>query len=127
MAETYATTDATHVLTLEEIRNLTEEGGKPEFLASDGTGKVFINLEDKDLVAVVDLKSGKVINRWPVAPGGAPVGMALDPASHNLVNRMPQAANDGVHEHGNRQDQRVASHRRRRPLDTPAGAASSAA
>src|ERR1039457_4699711 len=29
MAETYATTDATHVLTLEEIKNLTEEGGKP--------------------------------------------------------------------------------------------------
>jgi DNA-binding beta-propeller fold protein YncE len=67
-------------------------GGKPEFLAADGAGKVFINLEDKDLVAVVDLKSGKVINRWPVAPGGAPVGMALDPATHSLVIgcRKPQ-------------------------------------
>jgi DNA-binding beta-propeller fold protein YncE len=67
-------------------------GGKPEFLAADGTGKVFINLEDKDIVAVVDLKSGKVINRWPVAPGGAPVGMALDAATHTLVVgcRKPQ-------------------------------------
>jgi len=67
-------------------------GGKPEFLAADGDGKVFVNLEDKDLVAVVDLKSGKVINRWPVAPGGQPVGMALDPATHSLVIgcRKPQ-------------------------------------
>ncbi len=32
-------------------------GGKPEFLASDGVGKVFVNLQDKDLVAVVDLKT----------------------------------------------------------------------
>jgi DNA-binding beta-propeller fold protein YncE len=67
-------------------------GGKPEFLAADGTGKVFINLQDKDIVAVVDLKAGKVINRWPTAPGGSPVGMALEPATHSLVIgcRKPQ-------------------------------------
>jgi len=59
-------------------------GGKPEFLSSDGTGKVYINLEDKDLVAVVDLKSQKVITRWPVAPGGHPVGMALNARTHRL-------------------------------------------
>jgi len=53
-------------------------GGKPEFLATDGKGKAYVNLEDKDLVAVVDLKQRKVLNRWPVAPGGAPVGMAMD-------------------------------------------------
>lgn len=59
-------------------------GGAPEFLASDGSGKVYINLEDKNLVAVVDLKSRKVVNRWPVAPGGHPVGMSIDPAAHRL-------------------------------------------
>jgi DNA-binding beta-propeller fold protein YncE len=59
-------------------------GGKPEFLASDGSGKVFVNLEDKDVVAVVDLKSRSVVSRWPVAPAGHPVGMAIDPASHRL-------------------------------------------
>ncbi len=56
----------------------------PEFLAADGTGKVYINLEDKDMVAVVDLKTRKVAARWPVAPGGHPVGMAMDPAKHLL-------------------------------------------
>ena len=53
-------------------------GGKPEFLVADGQGKVYINLEDKDLVAVLDTKTMKVIARWPVAPGGSPVGMAMD-------------------------------------------------
>ena len=67
-------------------------GGAPEFLASDGTGKVYINLEDKDSVAVVDLKSRNVIARWPVSPGGQPVGMALDPKTHRLFIgcRKPQ-------------------------------------
>lgn len=55
-----------------------ELGGGPEFLAADGAGKAYINLEDKNLVAVVDLKERKVIARWPVGPGGTPVGMAMD-------------------------------------------------
>src|SRR5215467_2886120 len=55
-----------------------ELGGKPEFLAADGKGKAYINLEDKDEVVVVDLHARKVVSRWPSAPGGAPVGMAMD-------------------------------------------------
>ncbi len=58
--------------------------GAPEFLAADGSGKVYVNLADKDLVAVVDLKTRSVVARWPVAPGGRPVGMSFDPASHHL-------------------------------------------
>lgn len=59
-------------------------GGAPEFLAADRDGKAYINLEDKDLVAVVDLKANKVIARWPVAPGGHPVGMSIDGRDHLL-------------------------------------------
>jgi hypothetical protein len=59
-------------------------GGGPEFLAADGDGNAYVNLEDKDLVAVVDLKTRKVIARWPVAPGGHPVGMAIDNRKHLL-------------------------------------------
>jgi DNA-binding beta-propeller fold protein YncE len=61
-----------------------ELGGSPEFLAASGDGKAYVNLEDKDLVAVVDLKTRKVIARWPVAPGGHPVGMAIDRRNHLL-------------------------------------------
>ena len=67
-------------------------GGKPEFLASGGDGKVYINLEDKDQVAVVDVKARKVLAHWPVAPGGSPVGMAIDTKTHRLFIgcRKPQ-------------------------------------
>lgn len=59
-------------------------GGKPEFLAADAAGKAYVNLVDKGLVAVVDLKQRKVLARWPVAPGDAPVGMAID-RQHRLL------------------------------------------
>jgi len=67
-------------------------GGKPEFLAADGAGKVYVNLEDKDQIAVVDLKARKVLAHWPVAPGGSPVGLAIDAAKHRLFIgcRKPQ-------------------------------------
>ena len=58
--------------------------GAPEFLAADRNGKAYINLENKDLVAVVDLKTRKVIARWPVVPGGHPVGMSIDGPDHLL-------------------------------------------
>ncbi|MDT7815960.1 MAG: hypothetical protein QOJ51_4364 [Acidobacteriaceae bacterium] len=67
-------------------------GGAPEFLAADGAGKAYVNLEDKDNVAVVDLKARTVIAHWPVSPGGRPVGMALDREHHALIIgcRKPQ-------------------------------------
>jgi len=67
-------------------------GGAPEFLASDGTGKVYINLMDKNEVAVVDIKARRVVARWPVAPGGAPVGMSIDTKKGRLFIgcRKPQ-------------------------------------
>jgi len=59
-------------------------GGSPEFLTSDGSGRAYVNLMDKNEVAVVDLAARKVVARWPVAPGGAPVGMSLDPKTKRL-------------------------------------------
>ena len=69
-----------------------ELGGKPEYLAADGAGKVYVNLEDKNQVAVVDLKARKVLAHWPVAPGGSPVGLAIDTEKHRLFIgcRKPQ-------------------------------------
>ncbi len=67
-------------------------GGKPEFLAADGAGKAYVNLEDKDQVAVVDLKARKVLAHWPVAPGGTPVGLSIDTKNHRIFIgcRKPQ-------------------------------------
>lgn len=68
-----------------------ELGGAPEFLAA-ADGKAYINLEDKDMVAVVDLKTRQLTAKWPVAPGGRPVGMALDSKKHLLFigGRTPE-------------------------------------
>jgi len=67
-------------------------GGSPEFLATDGAGRAYVNVMDKDLVAVLDLRARKVVARWPVKPGGAPIGMAIDRKNHLLVIgcRKPQ-------------------------------------
>jgi DNA-binding beta-propeller fold protein YncE len=75
-----------------KIESPIQLGGAPEFLAADGAGKVYVNLEDKDSVAVVDLKARKVTAHWPVAPGGSPVGLALDRDHHALIIgcRKPQ-------------------------------------
>jgi DNA-binding beta-propeller fold protein YncE len=77
-------------------------GAKPEFLAADGRGKAYINLVDKDQVAVVDTRTMKVVNKWATSPGGSPVGMAMDPARRRLFIgcRKPQklivmSADDG--------------------------------
>lgn len=69
-----------------------ELGGKPEFLAADGQGKAYINLVDKNQVAVVDTTAMKVVAKWSTAPGGSPVGMSIDPAHRRLFIgcRRPQ-------------------------------------
>jgi DNA-binding beta-propeller fold protein YncE len=58
--------------------------GEPEFLAADTAGMVYINLMNTHEVAVVDLKERKVAAHWPVAPGGLPVGMAIDAKNGRL-------------------------------------------
>jgi DNA-binding beta-propeller fold protein YncE len=60
-------------------------GGKPEFAQADpGAGRVYDNLENKNAVAVIDTKHHRVVQRWPVAPGEAASGMAIDLKDHRL-------------------------------------------
>lgn len=67
-----------------QIDSPIELGGKPEFLASDGKGKIYVNLVDKGQVAVVDIMSRKVLDHWSVSPGGSPVGMSMDTNKRRL-------------------------------------------
>jgi DNA-binding beta-propeller fold protein YncE len=59
-------------------------GGSPEFAASDGRGHIYSNLEDKSEVVQIDSRTLQVLNRWSLAPGESPSGMAIDPAHSRL-------------------------------------------
>ena len=60
--------------------------GKPEFSVSDGKGKVFVNIEDKSKIAVINSLTNKVENVWSVSPGEEPSGLAIDNETHRLFS-----------------------------------------
>src|SRR5438094_10587716 len=59
-----------------------ELGGGPEFGVSAGDGKLYVNLEDKAAVVVIDATAMKVTRQWSLAPCEAPTGLAIDRAHH---------------------------------------------
>jgi hypothetical protein len=60
--------------------------GRPETGVSDGQGKVFVNLEDKNLIAVIDVKARKVLASWPLTGCEEPTGLAIDIANERLFS-----------------------------------------
>ncbi|CAN5513570.1 hypothetical protein BH11BAC3_BH11BAC3_39400 [soil metagenome] len=59
-------------------------GGKPETAVSNGMGLLYVNVEDKNEIAVVDTKTFKVLHHWSIAPGDGPTGLAFDAVTHRL-------------------------------------------
>jgi YVTN family beta-propeller protein len=58
--------------------------GKPETAVSDGNGKLYVNIEDKSKIAVVDLKTMKMISTWSLDGGEEPTGLVYDATSKRL-------------------------------------------
>ena len=61
-------------------------GGKPEYGASAGDGKVYANLTDTSEVVEIDAAKAVVTRRWPTAPCKQPVAMAIDTVHHRLFS-----------------------------------------
>ena len=59
-------------------------GGAPEQAASDGKGRIFVDIEDKGSVAVVDAKTMKVTGQYSLNGKGGDAGLALDAKNHVL-------------------------------------------
>ncbi len=59
-------------------------GGKPEYLASDDAGHMYIALTDKKEVVRVDAKAAKVDARWAISECENAHGVAIDRANHRL-------------------------------------------
>ena len=60
--------------------------GRPEFAVADGRGQVFANLEDSSQVVQIDARSLAIVNRWSLAPGQEPSGLAIDAAHRRLFS-----------------------------------------
>ena len=61
-------------------------GGKPEYGASAGDGKVYANLTDNGEVVEIDARALKVTRRWSTAPCKNPVAMAIDTTHRRLFS-----------------------------------------
>jgi len=60
-------------------------GGAPEQAVSDGKGHLYVDLEDKDNIAVVDAKELKTTGHYDLGgKGGGPGGLAFDVKNHVL-------------------------------------------
>lgn len=69
-------------------------GGAMEQAQSDGAGKLYVDVEDEKKIAVVDVKTLKVIAKYDLGDGaGEPAGLGLDVKNHIL---FAMCANPGV-------------------------------
>lgn len=61
-------------------------GGLPEFPVADGHGLIFLNIDDKSEIAVIDARAMQVRAHWPLAPCESPSGLAYSAAAHRLFS-----------------------------------------
>lgn len=61
-------------------------GGNPEAGATDGRGRIFVNVEDTSELVVFDARTLAVGHRWPLAPGEEPTGIEYDGKNHRLYS-----------------------------------------
>jgi len=71
-----------------------ELGGAVQFPAVDGKAMVYDNNQEKNEILVIDARTNTVKARWPTAPEGQPVAMAMDQKNRRLFSsgRDPQIA-----------------------------------
>ena len=70
--------------TNEVIRSL-PLSGKPEACVSDGTGKMYVNIEDSNEIVEIDAAKPAVLRHASVSPCEAPTGLAIDVKNKRAV------------------------------------------
>jgi DNA-binding beta-propeller fold protein YncE len=61
-------------------------GGELEFPVSDGAGKVYVNVEDKNQIAVIDTATKKVTKRYTLKGCDGPTGLAYVASAKLLIS-----------------------------------------
>ena len=60
--------------------------GKPEYAVTNKKGKVYVNIENKNTVVVINTTSLKVEQSWSISPGEEPTGLAIDLKNNRLFS-----------------------------------------
>ena len=60
--------------------------GKPEFPVNGLAGKIYVNIEDKNSISVINVNTLKVEQTWSIAPGESPSGLAIDIKNKRLFS-----------------------------------------
>ena len=58
--------------------------GKPEAAVADGQGMMFVDIEDQNEVAAIDMRKNAVVKRWPLPGCDEPAGLAIDAKTRRL-------------------------------------------
>jgi len=69
----------------DEVVGTVAVDAKPEFAATDGKGRVYVNLEDRNSLAALDPQKVAVLATWPLPGCEAPSGLAIDAAHARLI------------------------------------------
>ena len=67
-------------------------GGSLELGVADGAGRMYVNIEDRNEVAVLDTRSRKLLSRFKLQGCDGPTGIAYDPAARELVSACGENA-----------------------------------
>jgi len=59
-------------------------GNAPEGGVSDGNGRIFINIENKNAIDVIDTKTWKLVTTWSIEPCDGPTGIAMDRTTNRI-------------------------------------------
>lgn len=69
-----------------EVVAMIPAGGKPEFAAADGAGRIFFNIEDKSQLGQVDSTTNKIVATWSLTNCEEPTGLAFDVGHKRLFS-----------------------------------------
>jgi YVTN family beta-propeller protein len=61
-------------------------GGKPEFAAVGGNGRLFVNIEDTAQLLAIDSMRNKIVATWKLEQCEEPSGLAFDGVHHRLFS-----------------------------------------
>ena len=86
----HSTPDGTAVVinakTGDVVGKVVLSGNAPEGGVSDGKGKIYINIENKNSIDVIDAKTWTKIATWDISPCDGPTGIAMDRKTNRIFS-----------------------------------------